>query len=69
MKKKKDPRIIALVLITIADVIYQLVPVDVIPDVIPVAGQVDDSIAVLINVLTAVRLTMSKHKELNSSTQ
>ena len=33
-------------------IIYMLLPVDFIPDVIPVLGQVDDSLVILIDLLT-----------------
>ena len=62
MKKKIDSRVIAIIVITMLDVVYQLLPVDIIPDVAPVVGQIDDSVALLINVLTAIRLTTSQFK-------
>lgn len=36
----------------IGNVIYQLLPVDIVPDAIPVLGQMDDSLAMIL--LTAV---------------
>ena len=63
MKKKTDSRAIIIIILTILDIAYQLLPVDIIPDVAPIVGQIDDSIALLINVLAAVRLTMAQFKQ------
>ena len=62
-EKKQGWRTAIIVILTIADIIYQLVPVDFIPDAVPVAGQIDDSIGVLLNVLVAVGLEAGKFKK------
>ena len=63
MKKGKDWRTIVVIIITIIDIAYQLIPVDFIPDAIPVLGQIDDSIGVIINLLVAVRLQTTKYRK------
>ena len=63
MKKKKDWRTILIGVITAADAIYQLYPADIIPDVVPVAGQADDTIALVANVLITVGLLIGKYRK------
>lgn len=62
MKKGNNWRTAVIVIITIADIIYQLIPIDLIPDAVPVIGQIDDSIGVIINILAAIRLQAGKYK-------
>ena len=63
MKKGNNWRTAVIVIITIADIIYQLIPIDLVPDAVPVLGQIDDSIGVIINILAAIRLQAGKYKK------
>ncbi len=63
MKKGKDWRTAIIIIITVVDIIYQLIPADFIPDAVPVLGQIDDSIGIIINLLVAIRLHVGKYKK------
>lgn len=63
MKKKSNWETKILLLITILDTIYQISPVDLISDVIPVVGQLDDTAVMVVNVIAAAGLIGHKIKK------
>ena len=62
MKNKRNWETGIIVLITILDAIYQISPVDLISDLIPIVGQLDDTCVMIANVIAAVALAGHKMK-------
>lgn len=55
MDKKSKLKISAIISIVVA-LVYLLIPVDVVPDAVPVVGWIDDAIAILVAVANTIRL-------------
>ena len=55
---------------TIAAITYHLLPVDIVPDVIPVIGQIDDIIFYLIPIIIGAHSVFGKNKnQIQSGTE
>ena len=46
-KKKRSAKVTAFIIVCIIAMIYNISPVDFIPDIIPVVGSVDDTLLIL----------------------
>lgn len=61
MEKKRQLQISAIASMVVG-LIYLLLPVDIVPDAIPVAGWIDDAVAILVAVANAIRLLAKMRK-------